>query len=81
MEDEEIDIFNENVIIDYIYSYQKDKDQAKKNLNSAFKNYYNYVTLENRMYISETILSIAREYPNFNYKGYSYKEYKEINNK
>ena len=51
MEDEEIDIFNENVIIDYIYSYQKDKEQAKKNLNSAFKNYYNYVTLENRMHI------------------------------
>lgn len=78
MEDDELDYFDDMFILDYMYSYQTDKEVAKKKLNSKLNTSYGYLEFSDKAYICSSILKIAKNYPNYNYKGYSYNE---INNK
>ncbi|MBR2827877.1 MAG: hypothetical protein IKE70_01420, partial [Bacilli bacterium] len=73
----ELNEFNENFILDYIYSYELDEEIAKKNLKRNLSKMYKDLKPKDATYISKEILSIARNYPNFLWKGYSYNEIKK----
>lgn len=76
MDDEEIYGFDNMFVVDYIFSYQIDHDIAKKNLSINLKKYFMNLDFMDIAFISKSILSIARNYPSFNYKGYTYNEIK-----
>jgi len=71
MNEDDVFYFDESYILDYMYSYQLDAEEAKKNLNSKLNNEFNFLILKDKIFITSTILSLAKKYPNFNYKGYS----------
>ncbi len=77
MSEEEIYYFDENFILDYMFSYQIDSDIAKKNLSNNLNKEFGKLNINDKSFISSTILSLAKKYPNFNYKGYSYNEIKD----
>lgn len=77
MIEDEIDDFDDMFIMDYLYSYQLDADTAKKNLSNNLNKIFGMLDFNSKAHISKLILSIARNYPNFNYKGYSYNELKK----
>lgn len=77
MSKEEIYHFDGMFILDYIYSYQLNDNIAKGNLKSNLEKQYKLLNIHDKLFISKSILSIARCYPNFNYKGHSYNEVKD----
>lgn len=66
--------FDDNFILDYMYSYQVDSELAKKNLNSKLNKNFKDMEFDDKIFLSRAILSLAKNYPNFVYKGYSYNE-------
>ena len=77
LDNKELEEFNENFILDYIYSYELDEEVAKKNLKRNLSKMYKELKPKDATYISKQILSIARDHPNFLWKGYSYNEIKK----
>lgn len=76
MSEDEIYDFDDMFVLDYIFSYQLDADVAKRNLSNNLDKQFKKLNISDRAYISKLILSIARNYPNFNYKGHTYNEVK-----
>lgn len=81
MSNEEIDDFDDMMILDYMFSYQKDPDKAKHNLDVNLAKWFKTLNFGDKAYICNTIKRIARNYPSFNYKGYSYNEIENTNQK
>lgn len=79
MNEEEIDEFDDAFILDYIFSYQIDSETAKRNLSINLNKVFGIMNLRDKAFISNTILSLAKKYPNFNYKGYSFNDYNKMN--
>lgn len=76
MSEEEIYDFDDMFVLDYIFSYQLDANIAKKNLSNNLDKLFMGLNISDKAYISKLILSIAENYPNFNYKGHTYNEIK-----
>lgn len=76
MSEDEIYDFDDMFVLDYLFSYQIDADVAKKNLSNNLEKQFIRLNIGDKAYISKAILSIARNYPNFNYKGHTYNEVK-----
>lgn len=81
MSEDEIYDFDDMFILDYVFSYQLDANVAKKNLSNNLEHQFMMLNISDKAYISRLILAIARNYPNFNYKGYTYNEVKNSTNK
>lgn len=81
MDEDDIYEFDNIFILDYMFSYQIDSEQAKRNLSHKLKKDFEILDIEKKAFITSTILSLAKKYPNFNYKGYSFNDYKKMNNK
>lgn len=79
MDEEEIYEFDDTFTLDYMFSYQIDAETAKQNLSSNLDKAFGKMNISDKAFISSTILSLAKKYPNFNYKGYSFNDYKNIN--
>lgn len=79
MDEEEIYEFDDTFILDYMFSYQIDAETAKVNLSKNLDKVFGNMDISDRAFISSTILSLAKKYPNFNYKGYSFNDYKNMN--
>ena len=73
---DEIYDFDDMFVLDYIFSYQLDANIAKKNLSNNLDKLFMGLNISDKAYISKVILSIAENYPNFNYKGHTYNEIK-----
>ena len=78
MNEEEIYQFDENFILDYMFSYQHDAQTAKQNLSRNLEKVFGIIDIKDKAFISSTILSLAKKYPNFNYKGYSFVDYNKM---
>ena len=79
MDEEEIYEFDDTIILDYMFSYQFDAETAKSNLNANLDKLFGKMDISDKAFISSTILSLAKKYPNFNFKGYSFNDYKNRN--
>ena len=79
MDEEEIYEFDDTIILDYMFSYQFDAETAKSNLNVNLDKLFGKMDISDKAFISSTILSLAKKYPNFNFKGYSFNDYKNRN--
>lgn len=80
MSEDEFAYFDDIFVLDYLFSYQIDSKKAKENLNSNLDSYFEKLKIADKAFICSTILSIAKNYPNFNYKGYSYNDIKKKGN-
>ena len=78
MTGEEIYNFDDIFVLDYMFSFQVDENVAKKNLNKKLEKEFIGLDINDKAYISKLILSIAKNYPNFHYKGYTYNEIKNL---
>lgn len=76
MSEDEIYDFDNIFVLDYIFSYQLDADIAKKNFSNNLDKLFVGLNISDKAHISKLILSIAKNYPNFNYKGHTYNEMK-----
>ena len=74
MSDDDIFDFGEMFVLDYMYSYQIDSNTAKRNLNNNLEQLMPYLDFSDKAHICKMILSIAKNYPNFNFKGHTYNE-------
>lgn len=71
-------MFDEMFTLDYLYSYQIDNNEAKRNLDINLKKDFSELNIIDKSFICKTILAIAKNYPNYNYRGYSYNEAREL---
>ena len=78
MPDEVSYMFDEMFTLDYLYSYQIDNNEAKRNLDINLKKDFSELNIIDKSFICKTILAIAKNYPNYNYRGYSYNEAREL---
>lgn len=78
MDDEEAYMFDQMFVLDYLYSYQIDNNEAKRNLDINLKRDFSELNIIDKSFICKTILAIAKNYPNYNYRGYSYNEAREL---
>ena len=67
-------MFDQMFTLDYLYSYQIDSNEAKRKLDFNLKKDFSDLNIMDKSFICKSILDIARDYPNFNYRGYSYNE-------
>lgn len=72
----EIEDFDEEFIVDYMFSFSEDEALAKKNINSNLTKNYPDLDFVNKSIIMKKINSVAKDYPIFKYKGYSINEMK-----
>ncbi len=79
MDEEEIYKFDDTFVLDYMFTYQMDSDAAKRNLSINLNKIFGEMNISDRVFLSRTILSLAKKYPNFNYKGYSFNDYNKMN--
>ncbi len=78
MSNSEISDFDELCILDYMFSYQINPEAARKNLNRALDKSFFLLDLKDKIFITSTILSIAKKYPSFSYKGFSLNEFNNM---
>ena len=78
LDENEIMEFDEDIILDYLYSSQKDEKTAKKNLKNNMPKIYGKLKSKDKTYITKQLEELSKYFPKFNYKGYSNNE---INNK
>ena len=67
--EEELDLFDEFIILDYLESSKSDIEVANKNLMSKFKESFSQFTLQDRIIIKKKLSDLAKLYPNFYLKG------------
>ena len=74
MNEDEIYEFDNMFVLDYMFSYQMDSDTAKKNLSNNLEKIMPNLDTTKKAHISKMILSIAKNYPVFKFKGHTYNE-------
>lgn len=74
MNDDQVFDFDEMFVLDYMYSYQLDSSTAKKNLSNNLNKMMPDLDFTDKAHLSKIILSIAKNYPNYNFKGHTYNE-------
>ena len=74
MDDDEVYDFDEMFVLDYMFSYQLDSSTAKKNLSNNLDKMMPNLDFTDKAHLSKIILSIAKNYPNFIFKGHTYNE-------
>ncbi len=75
---QEEDYFDGMIVLDCLFSYQIDSEMAERNLNHNLEVALGKLNIIDKSFIINTILDMAKNYPNFNYKGHTYNE---VNNK
>ncbi len=75
--EEEINDFIEAMIIDYIFSYQIDEEEADSNYQKNIKRGYPNIKEKERKELLKRIKVLASYYPNYRNKGYSDQEIKK----
>lgn len=80
MDDNDIINFDEEIVLDYLFSYQVDVKEAKKNLKNNIGLLFENFKPKDRTYITKSIEEISKNYPNYNYKGYSFNEINDKKN-
>ena len=72
----EKDYFDGMIVLDCLFSYQLDSEMAERNLNHNLEVALGKLNIIDKSFIINTILDMAKNYPNFNYKGHTYNEVK-----
>ena len=72
--EEEIKYFDETIVSSYMLLYQKDGKDTVQNLTRKINHTFGKMSIMNKSFIINTIVAIAKNHPNFNYKGHTYNE-------